>query len=162
DGFTRAHLMPRLRPPRRRELARRRGDVSLEVLQLREGVRPLAEEGPLKGRDRPLMSAPETRALRVSEVFHSLQGEGPSAGQPAHSVRRQGGDVGCSWCDSKYTWDAGGGGERSLEAVFAEARSLGKADLLVITGGEPLQHPGLAALIEGALGRWARIEVETS
>jgi 7-carboxy-7-deazaguanine synthase len=33
---------------------------------------------------------------------------------------------------------------------------------LVITGGEPLEHPGIAALIGEAIERWPRVEVETS
>lgn len=100
--------------------------------------------------------------FRVSEIFLSLQGEGPSAGTPAHFVRLQGCDVGCVWCDSKYTWDAAGGHERSATAILDEALALGPSDLVVVTGGEPLEHQGLADLLEAALGRWARVEVETS
>jgi 7-carboxy-7-deazaguanine synthase len=100
--------------------------------------------------------------LRVSEVFFSLQGEGPSAGVPAHFVRLQGCDVGCTWCDSKYTWDASGGREQSIAAVCDQALSLGTADLVVITGGEPLAHPGVGELIDEAARRWRRVEVETS
>jgi 7-carboxy-7-deazaguanine synthase len=108
----------------------------------------------------PLRSDPA--ALGVSEIFFSLQGEGPSAGTPAHFVRLQGCDVGCAWCDSKYTWEAAGGQELSIEAIVREARALGKADLVVITGGEPLQHPGIEPLIFAALDGWNRVEVETS
>lgn len=103
-----------------------------------------------------------TRTLRISELFLSLQGEGPSAGTPAHFVRLQGCDVGCHWCDTKYAWDAGGGREVSAQTLWEEARALGEAPLLVVTGGEPLQHPDLAALLRAALGRWPRVEVETS
>ena len=99
---------------------------------------------------------------RVSEVFLSLQGEGPSAGTPAHFVRLQGCTVGCQWCDSRYTWDAAGGEARPAEHIWAEALALGNAPLLVVTGGEPLEHPGLAPLLEQALSRWTRVEVETS
>ena len=99
---------------------------------------------------------------RVSEVFLSLQGEGPSAGTPAHFVRLQGCTVGCHWCDTKYAWDAGGGEARPADRIWAQARSLGNADLVVVTGGEPLEHPHLAALLEGALEHWLRVEVETS
>ena len=106
--------------------------------------------------------APGATTFRISEIFHSLQGEGPSAGVPAHFIRLQGCDVGCVWCDSKYTWDAGGGRECTLDALWAEAEALGPAELLVVTGGEPLEHPGLAILLEAATGRWPRVEVETS
>ena len=104
----------------------------------------------------------EPVAFRVSEVFLSLQGEGPSAGTPAHFVRLQGCDVGCAWCDSKYTWDAAGGREQSLTETLDAAARLGDAPLLVVTGGEPLEHAGIAALLDAALARWSRVEVETS
>ena len=100
--------------------------------------------------------------MRVSEIFLSLQGEGPSAGTPAHFIRLQGCDVGCHWCDTKYSWEAAGGRESSVAAACDEAESLGPAPLLVITGGEPLQHPGLPELLVEALARWPRVEVETS
>ena len=99
---------------------------------------------------------------RVSEVFLSLQGEGPSAGTPAHFVRLQGCSVGCHWCDTKYSWDVGGGRALSAERIWAEALALGSAPLIVVTGGEPLEHDALVPLLEQALDRWARVEVETS
>jgi organic radical activating enzyme len=99
---------------------------------------------------------------RISEVFLSLQGEGPSAGTPAHFVRLQGCTVGCHWCDTRYSWDAAGGSAQPIERLWSEARELGEAPLLVVTGGEPLEHPGLVALLEQALERWPRVEVETS
>lgn len=99
---------------------------------------------------------------RISELFLSLQGEGPSAGTPAHFVRLQGCGVGCHWCDTRYSWDAAGGRVLAADRVWAEALALGEAPLLVVTGGEPLEHPGLVTLLEQALERWPRVEVETS
>lgn len=118
------------------------------MLQLREDVHAPRGVGPL--------------IIRVAESFHSLQGEGPSAGTPAHFLRLQGCDVGCRWCDTKYTWDAAGGTECDAVEALAALRARGEADLLVITGGEPLAHPGIAALLRESLARWARVEVETS
>jgi 7-carboxy-7-deazaguanine synthase len=103
-----------------------------------------------------------TPTLRISEVFLSLQGEGPSAGTPAHFLRLQGCDVGCSWCDTKYSWEASGGREVELDEVWKEAADLGTSRMLVVTGGEPLQHPAIAAVLEAALERWPVVEVETS
>ena len=100
--------------------------------------------------------------LRVAESFLSLQGEGPTAGTPAHFLRLQGCDVGCRWCDSKYTWDAAGGAETPLDQTFAALRALGDAPLLVVTGGEPLAHEGARELLTAAVGLWARVEVEMS
>lgn len=100
--------------------------------------------------------------MRVSEIFLSIQGEGPSVGTPAHFIRLQGCDVGCVWCDSRYTWDEEGGREVALEALWDEARALGEADLVVITGGEPLERPDIGPLLDMACARWPRVEVETS
>ncbi len=100
--------------------------------------------------------------LRIAELFRSLQGEGPSAGMPAHFLRLQGCDVGCRWCDTRYTWDATGGSDRSIAETFAELRALGDAPLLVVTGGEPLAHAGIDRLLTAAVGQWPRVELETS
>ena len=108
------------------------------------------------------MSARLTLGVRVSEAFLSLQGEGPSTGTPAHFLRLQGCDVGCRWCDTKYTWDAAGGRASTIAEAFAELRALGDASLLVVTGGEPLAHPHVAELLAEALESWPRVEVETS
>ena len=120
----------------------------MDVLQLRQDLRA---QGGL-----------EALKLRVAEHFFSLQGEGPSAGVPAHFLRLQGCDVGCRWCDTKYTWDASGGREAGIDDALAELRALGDASLIVVTGGEPLAHPNVGALLARALEQWRRVEVETS
>jgi 7-carboxy-7-deazaguanine synthase len=106
------------------------------------------------------VEAPVT--VRVSEAFLTLQGEGPSAGMPAHFLRLQGCSVGCSWCDTKYSWDASGGRQCEPEVALDELRALGAAPLLVVTGGEPLETPALLPLLRGALERWELVEVETA
>ena len=100
--------------------------------------------------------------LRYSELFHSLQGEGPSTGTPAHFLRLQGCDVGCRWCDTRYTWPADGGTSATWAEVRERLQGLGRADLIVVTGGEPLVHGGIAELLALALESWPRVEVETS
>jgi organic radical activating enzyme len=101
-------------------------------------------------------------SFRISELFLSLQGEGPSAGTPACFVRLQGCDVGCHWCDTKYSWEAGGGRAMSVPELLSALTALGDAPLLVVTGGEPLEQAGLATLLDRAVERWPRVEVETS
>jgi 7-carboxy-7-deazaguanine synthase len=105
---------------------------------------------------------PAIDTVRVSELFLSLQGEGPSAGVPAHFLRLQGCSVGCSWCDTKYSWDTAGGRDCEPDLLLEELRALGSAPLLVVTGGEPLETPALVPLLERALDRWERVEVETA
>ena len=106
--------------------------------------------------------APASTPVRISEIFLSLQGEGPSAGLPAHFIRVQGCTVGCHWCDTKYAWEAPGGRALAPAEAVHEALALGAAPLVVVTGGEPLERPELGALLEAALGAWERVEVETS
>jgi 7-carboxy-7-deazaguanine synthase len=100
-------------------------------------------------------------SLRVSEIFTSVQGEGPSVGTPSVFVRLQGCTVGCTWCDTRYSWDPRRGDEITLEALLHRVKEAG-AQNVVVTGGEPLEHPALVPLVGAlhALGR--RVEVETA
>ena len=99
--------------------------------------------------------------LRVSEVFSSIQGEGASLGRPSVFVRLQGCAVGCAWCDTKYSWDPGRGRETTLDALLAEVKAAGPENV-VVTGGEPLEHPAFADLIAGIKSLGLRVEVETA
>src|SRR5206468_9420819 len=76
-------------------------------------------------------------------------------------VRLQGCAVGCAWCDTKYSWSAAGGRELGLDALLAEVKA-GDAENVVVTGGEPLEHPAFAPLIAGLKALDRRIEVETA
>ena len=83
-----------------------------------------------------------THFLPLVEKFHSLQGEGFHAGKSAFFIRLAGCNVGCSWCDTKYSWDEKQYPSISIEEIVNEiknAREKG-ASFLVITGGEPLHH----------------------
>jgi len=76
---------------------------------------------------------------RVSEVFTSIQGEGPFLGAPAVFVRLSTCNLRCPWCDTKYAWQRGriepiG---RLLEKIDSMLSSV-PAWLVVVTGGEPL------------------------
>ncbi|TYK66744.1 7-carboxy-7-deazaguanine synthase QueE [Colwellia echini] len=42
---------------------------------------------------------------KINELFETIQGEGSFTGQPSIFIRLQGCPVGCSWCDTKHTWD---------------------------------------------------------
>jgi 7-cyano-7-deazaguanosine (preQ0) biosynthesis protein QueE len=107
--------------------------------------------------------------LRVAELFGpTVQGEGPSAGQRAVFVRLSGCNLDCSWCDTPYTWDwirfdpAEESREIPAENVLEWVLDR-DADLVVITGGEPLiQHRRLAPLIAGLTARGRRVEIETN
>ena len=74
--------------------------------------------------------------MRVTEIFHSIQGESSYAGQPCVFVRLAGCPLRCTWCDSEYTFS--GGTELTLDEVLARVRAY-RCRLVEITGGEPLQ-----------------------
>jgi organic radical activating enzyme len=100
-------------------------------------------------------------SLRVSEVFASVQGEGVSVGTPSVFVRLQGCSVGCAWCETKYSWAVGGGHETTLDSLLAQIAPL-NVDNVVVTGGEPLEHPAFVPLVNALKAAEHRIEVETA
>jgi len=100
--------------------------------------------------------------LEVTEIFHSLQGEGPFSGQPAVFLRLSGCiEPLCPWCDTMYA--CGTGYSMSWDAVYDRIASF-ETQLVVITGGEPfLQwHAGLKQLEKRLLGQEYRVQYETS
>jgi len=99
--------------------------------------------------------------VRVSEIFASIQGEGPSVGTPSVFVRLQGCSVGCAWCDTKYSWDSGRGEELTLESLLDRVKESG-AQNVVVTGGEPLEHAVLVPLVRTLHALPRRVEVETA
>lgn len=107
--------------------------------------------------------------LRVAETFGpTFQGEGPSAGQRAAFIRLSGCPVRCSWCDEPQTWDWSQFDRRAesqpmtAEQIFTWASGI-PADLVVITGGEPLaQQQGVIELVTALADGGRRIEIETS
>lgn len=112
---------------------------------------------------------PGRGALRVAELFGpTFQGEGPSAGQRAVFMRLSGCNLTCAWCDTPYTWDwcrfDKAGQSRELPAGDVRDWVLARdADLVVITGGEPLiQHRRLLPLIAALTAEGRRVEIETN
>ena len=78
-------------------------------------------------------------ALPVMESFYTIQGEGYHQGKAAYFVRLGGCDVGCVWCDVKESWDKSKHPIRTIESIVEEIKST-PAQMVVVTGGEPLMH----------------------
>jgi 7-carboxy-7-deazaguanine synthase len=77
--------------------------------------------------------------LPVMEHFYTIQGEGYHHGKAAYFIRLGGCDVGCVWCDVKDSWDAEKHPKYEIRSLMSEIRKT-PANLVVITGGEPLMH----------------------
>jgi len=77
--------------------------------------------------------------LPVVEHFNTIQGEGFHTGKPSYFVRLGGCDVGCTWCDTKYSWPLEGHPMMS-ETEIVETVLAHNANRVVITGGEPSMH----------------------
>lgn len=80
------------------------------------------------------------RKLPLVEDFYTIQGEGFHAGKPAYFIRLGGCDVGCRWCDAKYTWNPKIFPPVDVDVVVERAKECA-AQAIVITGGEPLLYP---------------------
>ena len=97
--------------------------------------------------------------LRVTEIFHSIQGESTWAGMPCTFVRLTGCPLRCSWCDTAYAFH--GGEKLSLDEIVARVQEIGTR-LVELTGGEPLVHRGAFELATRLLDDGYTVLVETS
>lgn len=79
----------------------------------------------------------EGTKLPLVEEFFSLQGEGYHAGRAAYFIRLGGCDVGCSWCDSRFSWNPELYPMIATDSIIDNAVKSG-TDSVVVTGGEPL------------------------
>ena len=100
------------------------------------------------------------RRLPLVEDFYTIQGEGFHAGKPAYFIRLGGCDVGCRWCDAKYTWNPRIFPPTDVDVVVDRAKQCA-AQATVITGGEPLLYP-LGVLTSSLRDAGLEIFLETS
>jgi 7-carboxy-7-deazaguanine synthase len=97
--------------------------------------------------------------LKITEIFHSLQGEADSVGIPTVFVRLTGCPLRCQYCDTTYAFH--GGEWRELEAILARVAELG-AKYVCVTGGEPLAQKNCLLLLQQLCDAGYRVSLETS
>ena len=104
--------------------------------------------------------------MKISEIFSSIQGEGPHAGKPSVFLRTALCNLKCVWCDTKYTWDWDNYDyskevhELPIEKVIEKIKEF-EPKHIVITGGEPLIQQNDIASLLSKLGDDYFVEVET-
>ena len=102
--------------------------------------------------------------MLINEIFHSIQGEGPSVGIPAIFLRLGGCNLKCKWCDTKYAWHPkyADNKEMSVNHIIKAIKKY-PCKHLVITGGEPmLQQDAIYELLIKLKNYTAEVETNGS
>lgn len=97
--------------------------------------------------------------LRVTEIFHSIQGESTFAGQPCVFVRLTGCPLRCTWCDTAYAFY--GGRDQTIDEILGTVREYG-CEVVEVTGGEPLGQPETIELLKQLCDQGYTVLLETS
>jgi len=105
------------------------------------------------------VSADLAAKLRITEIFHSIQGESSRVGLPTVFVRLTGCPLRCVWCDTEYAFS---GGETT--DVGAALRQIAAFDcrMVCVTGGEPLAQKSCLDLLAALCDAGYSVSLETS
>jgi len=98
-------------------------------------------------------------SLRITEIFHSLQGEARTVGVPTVFVRLTGCPLRCGYCDTEYAFS--GGEIMSLESIVEQVRQYG-TQYVTVTGGEPLAQKECLPLLVALCDEFEEVSLETS
>ena len=97
--------------------------------------------------------------LRITEIFHSLQGEAATVGLPTAFVRLTGCPLRCHYCDTEYAFS--GGELLGLDEIRLKVRER-KVRHVTVTGGEPLAQPDCLGLLHVLCDDGYQVSLETS
>ncbi|CAI8296402.1 MAG: 7-carboxy-7-deazaguanine synthase [SAR92 bacterium MED-G29] len=98
-------------------------------------------------------------SLRITEIFHSLQGETSTTGLPTVFVRLTGCPLRCSYCDTAYAFE--GGSKMVISEIMQTVTDFG-ARYVPVTGGEPLAQPQCLELLKDLCDAGYKVSLETS
>jgi len=98
-------------------------------------------------------------SLRITEIFHSLQGESSRVGLPTVFVRLTGCPLRCTYCDSEYAFY--GGKKFFIDDIIEKVKSL-ECEYVCVTGGEPLAQRACHTLLKKLCDLGFKVSLETS
>lgn len=98
------------------------------------------------------------RELRITEIFHSLQGEARSVGVPTVFVRLTGCPLRCVYCDTTYSFS--GGEKFSFDALLQQICAY-RTPVVCVTGGEPLAQPNCIPFLKQLCDEGFQVSLET-
>jgi 7-carboxy-7-deazaguanine synthase len=101
----------------------------------------------------------DSARLKVTEIFHSLQGEADTVGFPTVFVRLTGCPLRCQFCDTAYAFH--GGEWMTIDAVLARVAEF-TPHYVCVTGGEPLAQKNCLPLLTQLCDANYRVSLETS
>ena len=104
-------------------------------------------------------AVPAAARLRITETFHSLQGEADAVGWPTFFIRLTGCPLRCQYCDTAYAFH--GGEWRTVARLVDEARE-SRARYVCVTGGEPLAQRQCLTLLTVLCEAGFQVSLETS
>lgn len=97
--------------------------------------------------------------LRITEIFHSLQGESVKVGLPTVFVRLTGCPLRCQYCDSAYAFS--GGSLMDFDSIMRTVAQY-RSRHVCVTGGEPLAQPACLSLLTRLCDEGYSVSLETS
>jgi 7-carboxy-7-deazaguanine synthase len=97
-------------------------------------------------------------ALRIHEIFFSLQGEASRVGLPTAFVRLSGCPLRCGYCDTPYAFQ--GGETLELDEILSRVAATG-AHHVTVTGGEPLAQKDCLPLLKQLCDAGYDVSLET-
>jgi 7-carboxy-7-deazaguanine synthase len=112
---------------------------------------------PLGGND-PSAAGGAATQLRITEIFHSLQGETSRVGLPTVFIRLTGCPLRCTYCDTAYAFT--GGQTVSLKEILKQVAEYAP-QYVTVTGGEPLAQKNCPPLLSALCDEGYEVSLET-
>ena len=97
-------------------------------------------------------------AIKIYEIFHSLQGETSRIGLPTVFVRLTGCPMRCTYCDTEYAFS--GGSNMQIADILQKVAEFG-TKYVTVTGGEPLAQKECYGLLNALCDVGYSVSLET-